>query len=71
MADREEEIRNNMEMQLALYAQAVIQHLGNGKAESVEAIGYFMLKQGEFYTEYPGLKENPEVKVINKKNMKK
>ena len=67
-ADREEEIRNNMEMQLALYAQAVIQHLGNGKAESVEAIGYFMLKQGEFYTEYPGLKENPEVKVINKKN---
>jgi ATP-dependent helicase/DNAse subunit B len=55
---REGEIKNNMEMQLALYAQAVRQHFGEGDESSVEAIGYFMLRQGVFITEYQGLKKS-------------
>jgi hypothetical protein len=63
---REEEIKNNMEMQLALYAQAVRQHFGEGDEPSVEAIGYFMLRQGVFITEYQGLKKSKKVKVVQK-----
>lgn len=63
---REEEIKNNMEMQLALYAQAVRQHFGEGDESSVEAIGYFMLRQGVFITEYQGLKKSKKVKVVQK-----
>ena len=63
---REEEIKNNMEMQLALYAQAVRQHFGEGDETSVEAIGYFMLRQGVFITEYQGLKKSKKVKVVQK-----
>ena len=65
---REEEIKNNMEMQLALYAQAVRQRFGDGDESSVEAIGYFMLRQGVFITEYQGLKESKKVKVVKKQN---
>ena len=65
---RAEEIENNMEMQLALYAQAVRQHFGEGDETSVEAIGYFMLRQGVFITEYQGLKESKKVKVVKKQN---
>lgn len=64
---REDEIRNNMEMQLALYAQAVRQYFGKGDESSVEAIGYFMLRQGVFITEYQGLKKCDEVRVVHKK----
>lgn len=63
---RAEEIENNMEMQLALYAQAVRQHFGEGDESSVEAIGYFMLRQGVFITEYQGLKKSKKVKVVQK-----
>ena len=63
---REEEIKNNMEIQLALYAQAVRQHFGEGDESSVEAIGYFMLRQGVFITEYQGLKKSKKVKVVQK-----
>ena len=63
---RKEEIENNTEMQLALYAQAVRQHFGNGDESSVEAIGYFMLRQGVFITEYQGLKKSKNVKVVQK-----
>ena len=63
---RAEEIENNMEMQLALYAQAVRQHFGGGDESSVEAIGYFMLRQGVFITEYQGLKKSKKVKVVQK-----
>lgn len=63
---REEEIKNNMEMQLALYAQTVRQHFGEGDETSVEAIGYFMLRQGVFITEYQGLKKSKKVKVVQK-----
>ena len=65
---REEEIKNNMEMQLALYAQAVRQHFGEGDDSCVEAIGYFMLRQGVFITEYQGLKKSKKVKVVQKQN---
>ena len=64
---REEEIEKNMEMQLALYAQAVRQHFGKGDDSSVEAIGYFMLRQGVFITEYQGLTKSTKVKVVKKK----
>lgn len=64
---REEEIKNNMEMQLALYAQVVKQHFGEGDGSCVEAIGYFMLRQGVFITEYMGLKESNDVRVVEKK----
>ena len=62
------EIENNMEMQLALYAQAVRQHFGGGDESSVEAIGYFMLRQGVFITEYQGLKKSKKVKVVQKQS---
>lgn len=65
---RAEEIENNMEMQLALYAQAVRQHFGEGDESSVEAIGYFMLRQGVFITEYQGLKKSKKVKVVQKQS---
>ena len=65
---RAEEIENNMEMQLALYAQAVRQHFGGGDESSVEAIGYFMLRQGVFITEYQGLKKSRKVKVVQKQS---
>lgn len=65
---RAEEIENNMEMQLALYAQAVRQHFGEGNESSVEAIGYFMLRQGVFITEYQGLKKSKKVKVVQKQS---
>ena len=65
---REEEIKNNMEMQLALYAQAVRQHFGEGDDSCVEAIGYFMLRQGVFITEYQGLKKSKKVKVVQKQS---
>ena len=65
---RAEEIENNMEMQLALYAQAVRQRFGKGDESSVEAIGYFMLRQGVFITEYQGLKNSKKVKVVQKQS---
>ena len=65
---REEEIENNMEMQLALYAQAVRQYFGEGDDSCVEAIGYFMLRQGVFITEYQGLKKSKKVKVVQKQS---
>ena len=65
---RVEEIENNMEMQLALYAQAVRQHFGDGDDTCVEAIGYFMLRQGVFITEYQGLAKSEKVKVVKKKS---
>lgn len=65
---RVEEIENNMEMQLALYAQAVRQYFGQGDDSSVEAIGYFMLRQGVFITEYQGLKKSKKVKVVQKQS---
>lgn len=65
---RAEEIENNMEMQLALYAQAVRQRFGEGNESSVEAIGYFMLRQGVFITEYQGLKKSKKVKVVQKQS---
>ena len=65
---REEEIEDNMEMQLALYAQAVRQHFGEGDEASVEAVGYFMLRPGVFITEYQGLAKSKKVKVVNKKS---
>ena len=65
---RAEEIENNMEMQLALYAQAVRQHFGDGDDTCVEAIGYFMLRQGVFITEYQGLAKSEKVKVVKKKS---
>lgn len=65
---REDEIRNNMEMQLALYAEAVRRSLGSGNDSCVEAIGYFMLRQGVFYTEYQGFKDCKYVKVVKKKS---
>jgi RecB family exonuclease len=64
---REDEIRKNNETQLALYAQAVRQYFGKGDDSSVEAIGYFMLRQGVFLTEYQGLKKCDEVRVVRKK----
>ena len=57
-----------MEMQLALYAQAVRQHFGEGDDSCVEAIGYFMLRQGVFITEYQGLKKSKKVKVVQKQS---
>ena len=60
--------RQEEEMQLALYAQAVRQYFGKGDESSVEAIGYFMLRSGMFITEYQGLKKDKRVKVIEKKN---
>lgn len=65
---RAEEIENNMEMQLALYAQAVRQYFGDGDDTCVEAIGYFMLRQGVFITEYQGLKQSEKVKVVQKQS---
>lgn len=65
---REDEIRDNTEMQLALYAQVVSQHYGGGDDSCVEAIGYFMLRQGVFITEYSGLKESDYVRVVEKKS---
>lgn len=65
---RAEEIENNIEMQLALYAQAVRQHFGDGDDTCVEAIGYFMLRQGVFITEYQGLAKSKKVKVVKKKS---
>ena len=67
---REEEIEENVEIQLALYAQAVRQYLGKGDVTSVEAIGYFMLRQGVFITEYQGFKQSKCVKVVKKKSTK-
>lgn len=57
-----------MEMQLSLYAQAVRQHFGDGDDTCVEAIGYFMLRQGVFITEYQGLAKSKKVKVVKKKS---
>ena len=57
-----------MEMPPALYAQAVRQHFGGGDESSVEAIGYFMLRQGVFITEYQGLKKSKKVKVVQKQS---
>jgi ATP-dependent helicase/DNAse subunit B len=65
---KEEEIEKNMEMQLSLYAQAVRQHFGDGDDTCVEAIGYFMLRQGVFITEYQGLAKSKKVKVVKKKS---
>ena len=56
-----------MEMQLALYAQVVNQYYGEGNGSCVEAIGYFMLRQGVFITEYMGLKKSDDVRVVEKK----
>ena len=64
---REEEIKKNKEVQLALYAEAVRNHFCGGKADEIEAIGYFMLKQGVLLTEYNGFVPCKEVKVVKKK----
>jgi hypothetical protein len=65
---REEEIRNNTEMQLALYAEAVRRHFGHGDESCVDAIGYFMLRQGVLITEYHGLKDSKDVRIVEKTN---
>ena len=65
---REDEIRDNTEMQLALYAQVVRQHYGEGDDSCVEAIGYFMLRQGVFITEYMGLRKSDHVRVVEKES---
>jgi hypothetical protein len=64
---RENEIRDNLEMQLALYAEAVRKEYCGGKAEDVEAVGYFMLKQCVFITEYDGFAKSEKVRVVKKK----
>lgn len=65
---RQEEIKNNEEMQLALYAEAVNRHYGDGETSCVAAIGYFMLRQGVFITASDGFKKSTHVKVMKKEN---
>ena len=63
---RQDEIQNNTEMQLALYAEAVGRHYGAGDASCVAAVGYFMLRQGVFLTASDGFKDSGRVKVLKK-----
>lgn len=63
---RAEEIINNTEMQLALYAEAV-KKCSEIKGDEIEAIGYFMLRQGEFLTEYDQFKKSKHICVLEKK----
>ena len=65
---RQEEIKNNTEMQLALYAEAVNRHYGDGRAVCVAAVGYFMLRQGVFITASDKFKKSKHVKVIKKES---
>lgn len=64
---RVDEIRENKEMQLALYSEAVRKEFCGGNAGDVEAVGYFMLKQGLFITEYARFEKSDHVKVVEKK----
>ena len=64
---RVDEIRENKEMQLALYSEAVRKEFCGGNAGDVEAVGYFMLKQGLFITEYARFEKSKYVKVVEKK----
>ena len=65
---RQEEIKNNEEMQLALYAEAVNRYYGSGETSCVAAIGYFMLRQGVFITASDGFKKSSHVKVMKKES---
>ena len=60
---RREEIEKNKEMQLALYAETVGRHF----PQAVEAVGYFMLRSGTFFTAYDGFKRSKHIKVVKKK----
>lgn len=62
---RVDEITNNEEMQLALYTEAIKQ--SPDMRGGVEGVGYFLLRQGEFITEYQGLKKSEHIRVIEKK----
>ena len=63
---RTKEIIDNKEMQLALYAEAV-KRCSEIKGDEIEAIGYFMLRQGEFLTEYDQFKKSKHICVLEKK----
>ena len=67
VTQREEEIKKNKEVQLALYAEAVRNHYCAGNSDEIEAVGYFMLRQGVLLTEYNGFVTGKEVKVVKKK----
>ena len=63
---RENEIKENTEMQLALYAEAVRKHYCKGDASAIAAVGYFMLRQGVFITEYDGFAKSKKVRTVKK-----
>ena len=67
VTQREEEIKKNREVQLALYAEAVRNHYCSGNSDEIEAVGYFMLRHGVLLTEYNGFVPSKEVKVVKKK----